>query len=53
MDQGKILITEDEESLRSLISEKMKAAGYQVLEAANGEEAVAIATVSAARSISC
>jgi two-component system, cell cycle sensor histidine kinase and response regulator CckA len=40
---GTILIAEDEESLRALISEKMTAEGYEVLEASDGDEAVEIA----------
>jgi len=41
---GTVLIAEDEEALRTLISSKMREEGFKVLEAANGEEAVAIAT---------
>jgi two-component system cell cycle sensor histidine kinase/response regulator CckA len=41
---GTVLIAEDEESLRDLISEKMRAEGYESLEAANGEEAVGLAS---------
>jgi hypothetical protein len=36
---GTELIAEDQESLRDLISETMRAEGYEILEAANGEEA--------------
>jgi PAS domain S-box-containing protein len=40
---GTVLIAEDEEALRTLIGGMMRAEGFEVLEAANGEEAVAIA----------
>jgi two-component system, cell cycle sensor histidine kinase and response regulator CckA len=40
---GTVLLAEDEGALRSLIASKLRARGYQVLEAADGEEAVAIA----------
>lgn len=39
-----MLIAEDEAALRELISNRMRIEGYEVLEAANGEEAVAIAS---------
>ncbi len=38
-----VLIAEDEAPLRQLISERMRKDGYEVLEAANGEEALAMA----------
>ncbi|HVO56202.1 MAG TPA: PAS domain S-box protein [Dongiaceae bacterium] len=38
-----VLVADDEESLRTLISTKLRSEGYQVLEAANGEEAIAAA----------
>lgn len=41
---GTVLIAEDEQSLRALISARMRAEGYEVLEAAHGEEALAIAS---------
>ncbi len=41
---GTVLIAEDEAALRELISNRMRTEGYEVLEAANGEEAVAIAS---------
>jgi DNA-binding NtrC family response regulator len=41
---GTVLLAEDEESLRGLIGEKMRAEGYEVLEAANGEQAMALAS---------
>ena len=41
---GTVLIAEDEEPLRELISARMRAEGYQVLEAENGEEALAMAS---------
>lgn len=41
---GTVLIAEDEEALRTLISSKMRAEGFKVLEAANGEEAIALAS---------
>jgi two-component system, cell cycle sensor histidine kinase and response regulator CckA len=41
---GTVLIAEDEDSLRELIATKMRAEGYEVLEAATGEEAAAIAS---------
>src|SRR5260221_4890183 len=40
---GTVLLAEDEDSLRELIANRMRAEGYQVLEAANGEEAIDIA----------
>jgi PAS domain S-box-containing protein len=40
---GTVLIAEDQPSLRSLVAETMRAEGYQVLEASNGEEAVEMA----------
>jgi PAS domain S-box-containing protein len=40
---GTVLLAEDEDSLRELIANRMRAEGYQVLEAANGEEAIEIA----------
>ncbi len=36
----KILVVEDEESLRLLYEEELKAEGYEVLTAANGREAI-------------
>ena len=41
---GTVLIAEDDPALRELISNRMRTEGYEVLEAANGEEAVAIAS---------
>ena len=41
---GTVLIAEDEEALRELISGKMRQEGFRVLEAANGEEAIALAS---------
>jgi two-component system cell cycle sensor histidine kinase/response regulator CckA len=41
---GTVLIAEDEEPLRELISARMRAEGYEVLEAENGEEALAMAS---------
>jgi two-component system, cell cycle sensor histidine kinase and response regulator CckA len=38
-----ILLVEDEESVRQLVRETLEARGYQVLEAANGEAALAVA----------
>ncbi|MFH1360222.1 MAG: response regulator [Candidatus Omnitrophota bacterium] len=43
MSVKKILLVEDEQNLRFLLSEKLKSAGYEVYEAANGEEGFAIA----------
>ena len=40
---GTVLIAEDEQALRELVGERMRAEGYEVLEAENGEEALAIA----------
>jgi DNA-binding NtrC family response regulator len=40
---GTVLIAEDEQALRELVGARMRAEGYQVLEAENGEEALAIA----------
>jgi PAS domain S-box-containing protein len=40
---GTVLIAEDEQPLRELIGARMRAEGYEVLEAENGEEALAIA----------
>lgn len=37
-----ILVAEDEEAIRSLLSVILKAAGHQVISAANGVEAVAL-----------
>jgi two-component system cell cycle sensor histidine kinase/response regulator CckA len=41
---GTVLIAEDEAALRELISNRMRNEGCEVLEAANSEEAVAIAS---------
>jgi PAS domain S-box-containing protein len=41
---GTVLIAEDEEPLRELVSARMRAEGYEVLEAENGEAALAIAS---------
>lgn len=41
--RGTVLIAEDEQPLRELIGARMRAEGYEVLEAENGEEALAIA----------
>ncbi len=41
---GTVLIAEDGAALRELISNRMRTEGYEVLEAANGGEAVAIAS---------
>jgi len=41
---GTVLIAEDEDSLRELIASRMRAEGYEVLEAADGETALAIAS---------
>jgi len=38
--ENKILIVEDEESLRALYEEELKGEGYAVLTAANGKEAI-------------
>jgi C4-dicarboxylate-specific signal transduction histidine kinase len=40
---GTVLIAEDEQALRELVGARMRAEGYEVLEAENGEEALAIA----------
>jgi nitrogen-specific signal transduction histidine kinase/CheY-like chemotaxis protein len=40
---GAVLIVEDEEAVRELAAEFMKSAGYKVLTASDGEEAVAVA----------
>ena len=40
---GTVLIAEDEQALRELVAARMRAEGYEVLEAENGEEALAIA----------
>ena len=40
----KILIAEDEEKLRDLFAQFLKAKGYQVVEARDGQEALALAT---------
>jgi two-component system cell cycle sensor histidine kinase/response regulator CckA len=40
---GTVLIAEDEQALRELVGARMRAEGYKVLEAENGEEALAIA----------
>ena len=39
MDQGKILVTEDEESLRFVLQRALEAEGYWVKTAANGATA--------------
>ena len=39
MDQGKILVTEDEESLRFVLQKALEAEGYWVQTAANGATA--------------
>lgn len=39
---GRLLLAEDEEGVRRLLTHVLERAGYQVLEAANGEEALAI-----------
>lgn len=41
---GTMLVAEDEEALRGLICTRMRKEGYEVLEAANGEEALVIAS---------
>jgi CheY-like chemotaxis protein len=41
---GTVLIAEDEDSLRELIASRMRAESYEVLEAADGEIALAIAS---------
>jgi signal transduction histidine kinase len=41
---GTILLVEDEMALRQLISKTLSAAGYRVLQATNGEEALAMAS---------
>ncbi len=41
---GLILLIEDESPLRKLVANVLAAAGYRVLEAANGEEALTLAT---------
>jgi PAS domain S-box-containing protein len=41
---GTVLIAEDEEPLRELISAQLRAEGYEVLGAENGEEALAMAS---------
>ena len=41
---GTVLIAEDEAALRELIRNRMRTEGCEVLEAANGEEAMAIAS---------
>jgi len=40
---GTVLIAEDEQALRELVGARMRAEGYEVLVAENGEEALAIA----------
>jgi two-component system cell cycle sensor histidine kinase/response regulator CckA len=42
--RGTILLVEDEEGVRSVLSELLTGLGYTVLQAANGVEAVGIAT---------
>jgi signal transduction histidine kinase/ActR/RegA family two-component response regulator len=41
---GKILVVEDEVPLRRLVVKVLKGAGYEVIEAINGEEALALAS---------
>ena len=47
---GTVLIAEDEQALRELVAARMRAEGYEVLEAENGEEAVRAAQEVFARS---
>jgi DNA-binding response OmpR family regulator len=40
---GRVLLAEDDECFRSLVAEALRAAGYEVIEAASGSEALACA----------
>jgi len=41
--QGKVLVVDDEKSVRDLLHSFLKAIGYQIIMASNGEEAIELA----------
>jgi DNA-binding response OmpR family regulator len=43
--QGKVLLLEDDESIRSMLSLNLKRSGFQAYEAATGEQAISIAVL--------
>ena len=43
-DEGTVMVVDDSDDIRTLICMNLRCKGYQVLEAANGEEAVELAT---------
>jgi len=51
MDQGKILITEDDESLRFVLKKALEDEGYWVQTAANGEARAGRSPTQASRSL--
>ena len=48
---GRLLIVEDDDSIRDTVGEALKAEGYEVLSSANGKEALSLLTDASAQPV--